>query len=913
MRFKKLESREIIKKYSIAILSVGVVWALRIYLDPWLDEDGPLLAFVIAVICSALYGDLGPGLMATFLSGLVGTLYFYEHPLSTVHTDITYLIDLTLFIVSGVVLSLLFYSRNKEQKRATKSLQNTEAAVEILQQTQRLLEQSNERFRLLMANVSDYAILILNPDGYIIDWNKGAERITGYTEQEAIGSSGSILFTYEDRIAGIPERELERARLEGRAPDIRWHVRKNGDRFWADGYTTALRDEAGHLKGFIKVARDMTEHKRTGDALRETQSLLDAIVNAAPVGIAIFDLEGRFIRMNQVLAGPYGIQSSELIGRTMHDYIPAIADRMDQVHREVISTGHVVTNIEFSGEIHSGERRYWTTSFYPVHSSDGSICGAGAIINDVTVAKRAEENLRQSEANFRALAETIPQLVWYVKPDFSLEYCNGRWLEYTGMTEEDASGFGWLHAIHPDDRENARLSWESARHERTVSSAESRIRRKDGCYRWHLCRAMPVYDENGQLIRWFGTDTDIHDQKRWQEELSRAKLAAEDASQAKSAFLANMSHEIRTPLGAILGFSELLRDESLNAEDKAQFIETINRNGRDLARLIDDILDLSKVEAGRLEVEKLSVSLVTLMNDIKQSLSIRAQEKGVRFELKWLGRIPTTIESDSTRLRQILLNIIGNAIKFTEKGYVVVTIRLLDPESPDANPKICFTVTDTGRGIDPSQVHALFQPFSQADRTTTRKYGGTGLGLVLSRRLAHLLGGDVTLTDSAPGVGSTFSITIDAGHLELRQFVEVGYSKGENQEFERMQQEERLKGIKVLVADDAADNRFLIQRLLTSSGAKVDLVENGAEAVESALKGSYDVVLMDIQMPVLDGFDATQTLRNKGYRKPIIALTAYALPEEREKSLRAGCNDHLAKPISRNHLIYTVAQYAHPI
>ncbi len=400
---------------------------------------------------------------------------------------------------------------------------------------------------------------------------------------------------------------------------------------------------------------------------------------------------------------------------------------------------------------------------------------------------------------------------------------------------------------------------------------------------------------------------DITDRIRDEAELLRTRDLAEAASRSKSAFLANVSHEIRTPLGAILGFSELLLDPRLADDDRRQYVETIVRNGRDLTRLVDDVLDLSKVEAGRLEIEPLPFALPAFLDEILQSLGVKAREKGVALRLETEGPLPATVTSDPTRLRQILFNVVGNAIKFTSQGSVRLTTRVRGGASGSGQgAKLEFVVSDTGRGVAPDQAGNLFQSFVQADSSTTRIFGGTGLGLVLSRRLARMLGGDVELTASTPGAGSTFTVTVEAG--------ELGRSAAdpEKQKPNAPPIEKPLAGVRVLVADDARDNQLLFRRVLANKGAAVDVVDNGAEAVRQALAQPYDVVLMDIQMPVLDGYDATKELRRRGFTGPIIALTAHAMKDERVRCLNSGCTDHLPKPVGHDILVDTVSRYAHP-
>lgn len=390
--------------------------------------------------------------------------------------------------------------------------------------------------------------------------------------------------------------------------------------------------------------------------------------------------------------------------------------------------------------------------------------------------------------------------------------------------------------------------------------------------------------------------------RKKQEELVAAKELAEAANKAKSAFLANMSHEIRTPLGAVMGFSELMLDENQPMSERVNCVEVIKRNGKLLSNIINDILDLSKVEAGKLDVEKVLVPLDDILTDINMLLSLEAREKGLRLTVATEGQVPSHITTDPLRLRQVLFNIVGNAIKFTDHGLISVTIKPM--EADNGRQRLAFIIRDTGRGISTAQASRLFEPFAQADSSTTRRFGGTGLGLVLSKKLANSLGGDVELTSSIPGVGSEFTVTIDPG--ETMRTVAPMRAGGEARPEEL---NIALDHLHVLLVEDSQDNQLLVTRMLKMSGVKVETASNGREGVQKALGGQFDCILMDLQMPEMDGYAAAQELRRQGYGKPIVALTAHAMGEERQRCLASGFNSHISKPISRKVLVQTLVQY----
>jgi signal transduction histidine kinase/ActR/RegA family two-component response regulator len=408
--------------------------------------------------------------------------------------------------------------------------------------------------------------------------------------------------------------------------------------------------------------------------------------------------------------------------------------------------------------------------------------------------------------------------------------------------------------------------------------------------------------------------------KRAEAELQQAKLAAEAANHAKSEFLANMSHEIRTPMTAILGFSDmLLEDSDLGAAagpQRVEAAETIQRNARYLLGIINDILDLSKIEAGRMQVEHIPCPLCQLIAEVISLARVPIQAKGLRFDSEYVGPVPETIRTDPTRLRQILINLLVNAGKFTAVGSVRLITRFV--RAGDQS-RMDFDVVDTGVGMSAEEAANLFHPFTQADASTTRRFGGTGLGLTISSRLATLLGGGVTLVASEKGVGSRFRLSVATGPLDGVKMIADPHNAtvliGGTRAAARGTAPPSLPGCRVLLAEDGPDNQRLITHFLKKAGALVTVVNDGRQAVELALAAQrqdapFHVILMDMQMPVMDGYAAAALLRSQGYTGPIIALTAHAMAADRDKCLGAGCNDYLAKPIERAQLLRQVMGWA---
>ena len=544
----------------------------------------------------------------------------------------------------------------------------------------------------------------------------------------------------------------------------------------------------------------------------------------------------------------------------------------------------------------------------------------GASANAMVVQRRQdEEALRRSEGTLRSVVQSAPIGIGLMKRGV-IDWTNEQLARMTGYAREELTGISARMLQESaeefeqvDQDKNAQLC------ECGTGSVETRWRRRDGSDFELLLSSAPI-DPGSPDAGTVFTAMDITDRKRAERTLQQAKEAAVAASECKSTFLANMSHEIRTPMTAILGYSDLIAEgcpgDCSYGEGLREALSAIGRNGRHLLEIINDILDLSKIEAERISVEQIACSPHEIMAEVASLVRVRAEARQLAFDLKLSGPIPETIRTDPLRLRQILINLVGNAIKFTESGGVRLLARLRVDAGP---PGMEFDVIDTGCGLTEEQAARLFQPFSQADASTTRQFGGTGLGLTISKRLAQLLGGDVLLVESRAGQGTCFRATVAVGSLEGVPLIEGGsiaeslrpLPRDVDEAWSPAEPARALEGIHLLLAEDGPDNRRLITHVLTNAGAEVEVAENGKLAAEAALAARdagtpFDAILMDMQMPVMDGYDATRWLRAAGYDGPIIALTAHAMATDRDKCIQAGCDDYACKPIDRGALVRTI-------
>ena len=619
------------------------------------------------------------------------------------------------------------------------------------------------------------------------------------------------------------------------------------------------------------------------------------IFDATTAGIIIIDPETHtIVDANQAATRITGRSKQTMIGRVCHKLVcPAEVGRCP-----VTDGGEIFDNSERTLLRASGESVACLATVVPV-----AFKGKKHLLHcfvDVSAQKQAHDIARRESAKLSSMISGMDEGVVFADATNTIVEVNDYLCKFVGKARDEIVGkrIEEFHGGEVLEHVRALLDGFRANSDSQPFIMQRRLGDVDV-----ILRTQPIYRDH----RYDGVLLNAIDVT----ELAVARRQAEEATRAKSEFLANMSHEIRTPMTAILGYADLLVDQHLEYSARSEYVDVIRRNGKHLLTLINNILDLSKIESGKAAVVNGQCDLVGMIAEVASTMRVRALERGTALTAEYPTRLPKAIMTDGARLRQILVNLVGNAVKFTEKGTVRIRTSFVQGWRGQ-EAAVRFEIIDTGIGISEENMLRLFQPFVQADSSTSREYGGTGLGLAITSRIVELLGGDIS-AKSEIGVGSTFTATIPVRNLEgveMLERPEEAACKPEAATAEGVTGGTPLDGLRVLVAEDGPDNQRLIRTLLSRAGAEVTIVEDGIAAVEAAMDGHFDVILMDLQMPKMDGYEATRTLRKGGYSRPILALTAHAMSADREKCLAAGCDDHLTKPINVEALLSKVSQWA---
>ncbi|HEX9866988.1 MAG TPA: PAS domain S-box protein [Candidatus Tectomicrobia bacterium] len=787
-------------------------------------------------------------------------------------------------------------------------------------------------------NSANFSSIATDANGVIQIFNVGAERMLGYTAAEVMNkitpadiSDPQELIVRAKALSAefatpiTPGFEALVFKASRAIEDIYelTYIRKDGSRFPAVVSVTALRDAQGVIIGYLLIGTDNTARKHAEEALLKADALQSAIFNSANFSSIATDAKGVIQIFNVGAERMLGYTAAEV----MNKITPAdISDPQELIARAKALSIELATPITPGFEAlvfkasrgiediyeliyirKDGSRFPAVVSVTALRDAQGAIIGYLLIGTDNTARKLVEEEKKKSDQRLRdqqfytrSLIESNIDALMTTDPSGIISDVNKQMEQLTGCTRDELIGAPFKDFF--TDPERAEAGIKRVLREKSVTDYELTARARDGKQTVVSYNATTFYDRNRKLQGVFAAARDVTERKRVERELKQAKAAAESASRTKSDFLASMSHEIRTPMNAIMGIADLLAKTTLTAEQD-KYVQVFRRAGDNLLNLINDILDLSKVEASQLELERTGFSLIDQLEIVIEMAAARADEKGLALVCEIAPNVPGDLVGDPTRLRQVLLNLIGNAVKFTERGEVSLHI-MLEPGTPV--PTLRFTVSDTGIGIAPEKLVRVFERFTQADTSTTRRFGGSGLGLTISKRLVELMGGRIWV-ESDVGKGSMFAFAVPFEiwvGATLRGAVAVGSDP-----------ELPLLALRILLAEDSPDNCLVTLAYLEDTPYLVEIAETGAIAYDMFASRQYDLVLMDRQMPVMDGLTATRKIRaferaNGRPPIPIIALTASALKGDREMCLAAGCTAFLTKPIKQEVLLQAIRAHS---
>lgn len=622
--------------------------------------------------------------------------------------------------------------------------------------------------------------------------------------------------------------------------------------------------------------------------------------------LSVVDFEGHFLRVNPAWTVSLGWSAEEFVRRPYLELIHPddVAGTIEATER--LRRGQTVCGFENRYRGVDNQYRWLSWSSYPNLSARTIF----SVARDVTERRKQEAALQLSEKRFSDAFEHAPHGMAIISLNGKFLKVNKALCQLLEYEEEELLGLNFQQLTHHEDLPGCMAHvLRQIEGEQVPFIAEKRYRSKSGKYATTQVSCSTIRDASGQPVHFISQIQDITLQKSVIEEMRKARDGAEAANRAKSEFLAIMSHEIRTPMNGVLGFSSLLADTVLT-EEQQQFVRHIRQSGETLLNLINDILEFSKIEAGKIDLEETAFDLRQIAEEVVSFLAPKASEKGLFLHLQFSDQMPERLFSDAGRVRQVLLNLTSNAVKFTETGGVVVEI------TPSGHSTCKVSVIDSGMGIPHEKLGQLFREFTQLDSSTTRRFGGTGLGLAISRRLTRLLGGEIGV-ESTPGAGSVFWFTLplrscemDDDTLNRDDLVTESHVSSA-----AVPVDNRLSGTRVLVVEDNSANQLFAVYLLKNVGCKVDLAANGREAVLQFSQLPYDVILMDCYMPEMDGFEATRAIRQMGQRGrdvPIIAVTASITKADQEHCKSVGMNDFLPKPWSRDGLVRLLRKWARP-
>jgi PAS domain S-box-containing protein len=670
---------------------------------------------------------------------------------------------------------------------------------------------------------------------------------------------------------------------------------------WILGVGNVTFDASGQPIRLSGINLDITQLKENEAALRDSQQQLRILLDSLPIFTGFLNPDGIVTQVNQTALNVADLQPEEILNKPFKEtyywsYDPQIQQQIDNAIKRA-AAGEMV-RFDIIARVREGKSIVADFGIVPKFNDRGQVEYLVPFGMDVSDREAAKQDLKQREHELELITKVIPQQIWSAGKDGQLDYINQRWQDYTGLKLEQMQKLGWATIVHPDELPAVRTAWVQAIRTETKFALEIRLRSADGTYYWFLCKARPLRNEQGEVVKWYGTNTSITKIKELEQKLIQQTEDLIQANQLKDEFLAIVSHELRTPLNPILGWSQLLLAGRLDAERIAQGIAIIERNAKLQAQLIDDLLDVSRILRGKLNLNKKPLNLETVIRAALTTVELAAEAKVIQIETEFDSDIGQVL-GDTARIQQIVSNLIANAVKFTpERGHIFVKLKKIGTQA-------LIEVEDTGRGIEPEFLPYVFDRFRQADSANTREFGGLGLGLAIVRHLSELHGGTVGVTSPGMNQGATFSVKLPL----------MNPSTSKQMDFEltdRTLQPNRFDGLTILVVDDEADSLAILTLVLEQEGANVISATSAAAALEvfnQTTQTTPCLIISDIGMPHTDGYSLIKQIRQLPQgQMPAIALTAYAREIDRQHSLDAGFQKHIAKPINISELITAIAE-----
>ena len=756
---------------------------------------------------------------------------------------------------------------------------------------------SEYRLRQIIDTSLD-AVITIDGDGKITEWSKQAEQIFGYQRHEVLRKLlGDLIVPNVHRQAH--HSGIERFHQTGEGPVLNKRIeisalRSTGEEFPIELAVTPIQYESNFF--FSAFVRDISHRKAAEKALRNSQTRLIALIKNLQTGILLETESREIVLVNQTFCDIFGIPVApeSLIGQDCSNAAEEskhLFVNPDQFIGEVAALLGA-RQLKAGDELETVDGRILVRDFIPIESGENYL-GHLWQYRDVTERRQAQRAIQKSEEKYRNIMENMQLGMLELDQEERIVKVYDRFSEMTGYREEELLGKVAAEVLLPPDSRSVISEDRDLRKSGQPAVYEIQIRRKDGSLFWALISGSPIYNDQGKLQGSLALHYDITDRKLLEQDLFQAKQVAEQARRAEQQFLANMSHEIRTPMNAVIGMTYLLYETSINERQK-EYLDALRFSADSLLGIINNILDISKIEAGELELEEKTFNLLQMMNALYRTFQFKLREKPVSMVLNYDPAIKHLIIGDATRLNQILINLLGNAGKFTNKGTIGLDVRLLR-ETPDSY-LLEFKVHDTGIGIPTDKLELIFENFKQADLEVVRKFGGTGLGLTIVKQLVEMQQGRIEV-QSEPGQGSVFTFVMPFGNSGIPATEKDRMKENTDTDLATLLQQVRL-----LVVEDNAMNQKLISRILETWGCTYQLAGDGYKGLELASQHTFDVILMDIHMPGIDGCEVTRRIRNDAQnpnqKVPIIALTAAALLDEKNRALESGMNDFLTKPFS---------------